>query len=376
MRIRSWVIAILAMLAILAGLGGYKTIEITRAIAAAASYPEQRETVQGARAEPGTFTTSARTVGTVIALRHVELRNELAGRVTEVTFDSGDVVEAGQVLVRFDTAQEEADLAALKAEADLAKLTLERQQRLVKTQAASEATLDQARSQLAALRARMQGMEVQIAKKTLHAPFKARVGLRDLHPGAYLSEGTLITGLQGVSDDAYVDFAFPQDIAPLLAGSGTVALSGAQLPGGTAVARIVARDAAVDDGARSLRLRAMVPGLGGVLTPGAFVDVVAETGAPRPALFVPLTAVRRAPHGDHVFVLAQEGDQIRARQRFVRLGPVRGPEVAVLSGLEAGEMLAADGSFKLREGLLVTVNGLYTRPGGEPGTDPASAPAH
>ena len=100
------------------------------------------------------------------------------------------------------------------------------------------------------------------------------------------------------------------------------------------------------------------------LRPGAFVDVVAVIAPPRPALLVPLTAVRRAPYGEHVFVLVEEEGQSRARQRVVQTGPVQGTDIVVTDGLAEGELIAGAGSFKLREGLLVQM----TDPpeGGEP----------
>src|ERR671910_398998 len=161
----------------------------------------------------GEWAASTRAVGTVVALRQVELRNELAGTVVEMGFASGDIVEAGQVLVRLDTSEERAALAAAQAEARLAKVVFDRRDRLRSSDAVSALDLDRAREELAAATARVTSLEAGIAKKTLLAPFRARVGLTDLQPGAYLDESTRIAMLQGVDADAYVDFALPQDMA-------------------------------------------------------------------------------------------------------------------------------------------------------------------
>ena len=74
--------------------------------------------------------------------------------------------------------------------------------------------------------------------------------------------------------------------------------------------------------------------------------------------------MRRAPYGDHVFVLVDEDGQSRARQRAVQTGPVQGTEIVVTDGLAEGELIAAAGSFKLREGLLVQI--ANPPEGGEP----------
>jgi membrane fusion protein, multidrug efflux system len=286
-------------------------------------------------------------------LRQVEIRNELAGTVVEMGFASGDIVEAGQVLVRLDTREEDASLAAAQADARLAQVVFDRRDRLRSSPAISELDLDRAREELAAATARVANLEAVIAKKTLVAPFRARVGLTDLQPGAYLDTGTRIAMLQGVDPDAYVDFALPQDMAAAIRPGVSVKLAGAQIPGGSVAAEIVAEDASVDATNRAVRFRAIARGLGERLRPGAFVDVVAVTAPPRPALLVPLTAVRRAPYGQHVFVLVDEDGRSRARQRVVHTGAVQGTDIVVTDGLAEGELIAGAGSFKLREGLLV-----------------------
>jgi membrane fusion protein (multidrug efflux system) len=360
----AWAVVVLAVATTAGGLGYYKYVEISTAIAAAEASPEPSEAVEAVRVRRGEWTASTRAVGTVVALRQVEIRNELAGTVVEMGFASGDIVEAGQVLVRLDTSEEDASLAAAQADARLAQVVFDRRDRLRSSPAISELDLDRAREELAAATARVASLEAVIAKKTLVAPFRARVGLTDLQPGAYLDEGTRIAMLQGVDPDAYVDFALPQDMAAAIRPGVSVELRGAQIPDGSVAAEIVAEDASVDATNRAVRFRAIARDLGEKLRPGAFVDVVAVTAPARPALLVPLTAVRRAPYGQHVFVLVNENGQLRARQRVVQTGAVQGTDIVVTDGLAEGELIAGAGSFKLREGLLVQMT--EASAGGEP----------
>jgi membrane fusion protein (multidrug efflux system) len=354
-RLLAWLAVLLAVTAIIGGLGYYKYTEINAALAAAAAMPEPSEHVEAVQVRRGEWTATAGAVGTVVALRKVELRSELAGTVVEVGFRSGDIVEEGQVLVRLDAREQEAALAAAAAEARLARTTLERRESLRAGQTVSQQAVDDAREETAVAEAHVHELEVGIAKKTIRAPFRGRVGLTDLQPGAYLDVGSPITMLQGVGPDAYVDFALPQGTASMLNAGQTVTLEGPQFPGGGAQARIVAEDAEVDGLSRAVRFRALASDLGETLRPGSFVDVTAVTAPARETLYVPLTAVRRASFGEHVYLLSQEDGVLRARQRIIETGPVVDQDVVVLEGLNEGDVVAGAGSFKLREGLLVQI---------------------
>jgi membrane fusion protein (multidrug efflux system) len=124
-------------------------------------------------------------------------------------------------------------------------------------------------------------------------------------------------------------------------------------------AEIVAVDARVDPSTRNATVRAEIHAGAHGPAPGASVRVQIPTGAPLAASAVPVSALRKGPSGDHVFVLVQDAQgATRARQRDVVTGPVIGDDVLIAAGLAAGESVAASGSFKLHEGALVAVAGL------------------
>ena len=355
-QLAAWLVVILGMAGLAGGLGLYKHREIQAAQIAAAASPEPVEAVDTAAVRRGAWSLSARAIGTVVAKKQLEIRNELAGSVSEIGFQSGAIVDQGQLLVQFDVRQERASLAATEAEAQLAKQTLDRRIGLTSSPAFSPQEVDRARAESAAATARASSLEVAIEKKRIVAPFKAHVGITDLQPGAYLEAGTLIGRLQGIDDDAFVDFSLPQDSAAALHPGSTVTISGAAIPGGSATAKIAAVDDSIDSSNRAVRFRAVAAGLGQALRPGTFLDVVAEISKPHDAVFVPLTAVRRSPDGQHVFVIVDDQGKMRAKQRGVETGVVQDDEIVIEKGLVADEIIAASGSFKLRDGLAVQVD--------------------
>jgi membrane fusion protein (multidrug efflux system) len=121
-------------------------------------------------------------------------------------------------------------------------------------------------------------------------------------------------------------------------------------------ARIVALDARIDSTTRNAMVRARIEHAANAPAPGASVRVRIPVGPAGKAVAVPVSALRKGPEGDHVFVLtADQKGKTRAHVRTVRSGTVLGDDVLIHSGLEAGEQVATSGSFKLREGVLVAV---------------------
>lgn len=349
----SWLIILAAIAGIGGGLAYYKQKELAAASAAASAAWEPAVSVASSRARAGTWSVTAKAIGTVVALRALELKNETAGVIATIGFASGDIVEPGQVLVAFDARGEQAALAAAQAEVQLADLTLVRRTKLRKSSAFSEQDFDRARLELETLKARASVLAVAVEKKTIKAPFRARIGITSLQPGSYLEAGTLIATLQGVDEDSYVDFALPQESAARVQAGSKVTISSAAIDGGIATAVVEAESEGVDPTRRTVGFRARLTGLGKRLRPGMFVDVSVVTSDPVATVLVPLTALRRSAHGEHVFVLAESEGKLRAQYRVVETGPAQGSEVAIDTGLQVGERVATDGSFKLTDGALV-----------------------
>jgi membrane fusion protein, multidrug efflux system len=353
---RRW-IASLALIGAVLGTGvllaAWKHNANRDAEAASANQPEPIEVVTLATAEPRQHQQATTAVGTVLALRSITLKNEVPGTVQRVSLTPGQVVEAGAVLVMLDVSVEQADLRALEAQAKLAETTLGRLERLVERGAVAQDQVDQARTQRDVALAQTERLRALIAKKTIRAPFHARVGLANVHPGQYLNAGEELTTLQGVSEEAHVDFAVAQSVAAGLRVGSTVKVSTGE---GTTplVARIVAIDARVDSTTRNTTIRARLAANAQSPSPGASVRVLVPVGVSSAAVAIPVSALRKGPDGDHVWVIAPDSAGVpRAHERMVQSGPVLDDTVILLGGLTAGEQVAATGSFKLREAVRV-----------------------
>jgi membrane fusion protein (multidrug efflux system) len=324
-------------------------------LAASAHQPEPMESVTVAVARSVEHRPTTTSIGTVLALRSISLKNELAGTVREVRLVPGQVVDAGTLLVALDVSVEEAELKAHEAQAALARRLLARRQNLSHELATTQEEVDRARAELDVAQAQIARAKAIIGRKTIRAPFRARVGIADIHPGQYLNEGTLLTTLQGVGDAVHVDFTVAQQAAATLRQGETVEVfaAGSSVP---IMAEVIAVDARVDPTTRNAVVRARIEGADSAPAPGASVRVRVPVGPARTAVAVPVSALRKGPGGDQVFVVETDRDgKVRAHARQVESGTILGDEVTLYGGVAAGEQVATVGSFKLRDGILVAI---------------------
>ncbi len=347
----AWFLSIVAVFSLIGVLAGVKTMQVMAAIAYGESFPEPEEAVIEAVAESRMVTPVTTAIGELQAKNIVDLRIERSGVVRAVNFKSGEEVPAGTVLVQIDISEEEAELAAARVDASRADKEAARQKKLFKDNAGTESRFQEAEAVAAAARARVAALETAIDRKTIRAPFAGRVGITDLKPGQYVSEGDLVTRLVGLDDEIFVDFALPQaaalafdDREPI-----TVDIGGKKVP-----AQVVAREPAIDATSRSLGFRAVIKDPERRFPAGSLVTVSVPIGDPQEAVVIPRTALMRSPYGDTVFIIEEREGELRARATIVKVGDILGAdEVVIESGLEPGARIAADGVFKLRDGALV-----------------------
>jgi membrane fusion protein, multidrug efflux system len=348
------------LLAFVAGIGLVKFFQIKAAMAQGASWQPPPEAVTSVVTHVEHWSSSLGAIGSVVAVHGVTVSADLPGMVRKIEFESGHHVGAGDVLVRLDTSQEEQQLAAAESQRDLTKLNLERSRQLLERQVISQAEYDQVAAEAKQAEARAGETRATIQRKTIRAPFAGVLGLRQVNLGQYLTGGDPVVSLQSM-DPIYVDFSLPQqDVASLKVGAAVrVSADGIVIP--ESEGRITAINAVVDAETRNVQVQATFRNPKGQLRPGMFVQVQASFGRGDSVIALPASAVSYAPYGNSVFVVSDmkgpNGKTYRGvQQRFVKLGPGRGDQVSVLSGLKPGEEIVSSGVFKLRSGAAILVN--------------------
>ena len=197
--VKRLILMLVVMALFIAGLGFLKFRQFQAMAGQAFTPPPEAVTTIVAKQENWPATLSQ--IGTMAAVQGVTVSADLPGIVDRIAFDSGKWVQQGDVLVRLDTRQEEAQLAAVEANRDLARLNFTRMQGLVNEGAISRAEYDQAAAEQKATEARVGEIRATIARKTIRAPFSGILGIRQVNLGQYLAGGDPVVGLQSLQPD-------------------------------------------------------------------------------------------------------------------------------------------------------------------------------
>jgi len=352
------ILALIGLVILIVILGTIKALQIGAMIDQGKKFVPPPETVTSTIVKTDSWETALTAVGTLNAVQGVTVAAEIVGKVVNITFDAGNAVKKGDVLIRQDTSSEEAQLPGALAQVKLTRLNLERAEQLLAKGMIARVDRDNAVANAEQAQALADNIKAAIAKKTIRAPFSGHLGIRQVNLGQLLKEGDPIVTLQSL-DPIYVDFTLPEQQFSMVHRGLSVHVTSDALPGEMIEGRVTAISPEVDADTRNIKVEATVNNQGQRLRPGMFVNVSVGLPARQTVLAIPATAVLYAPYGDSVFVIEEakggKGSKV-LRQQFVRLGQKKGDFIAVTSGLKDGDSIVSTGVFKLRNGQSVVID--------------------
>ena len=332
------------------GLLAYKSGQI----AGAKSKPAPAEVVESVRIDPvqeSEFRQSTSAIGTVVAPQWMTVRTESSGRINALHVGSGQTVKKGDLLLELDCSVEIASRKSAQAKLNMATRALKRLTGLSESGAVSSTELEQSQFDKESAEAEIERLDAVIAKRSLRAPYDARVGLINVSVGQYLPEGVELTTLTGTDNRFYVDFAIPQSISSSIHLGQQVEV---RVQGKRFDAAVIAVDARSDRFTRNLMVRAECDAPDGRPSPNDSVNVFVEYGPKNKAVAIPASAVLRSPEGSFVYtVVADDKGVDRAVRRPVKTLQTVENTVVIQEGLALGDRVISQGSFKLRPGLAV-----------------------
>ncbi len=352
----------------IAGIAGVKFALIMKGMAMGKLFAPPPPSVTIIVAKTQTWQPVLSVIGSLKAVNGVTVSTDLAGIVSEIAFESGASVKKGDLLVRLDTRQEAAQLRSAEARRDLTEANLDRQRELISKKAVAQTDFDSANSEFRQADAAVEQARAMIARKTILAPFDGLLGIRQANVGQYLNVGASIVPLQSL-DPIYVQFALPQQHLDQVAAGGKLRISASGIKGEEFEGRISAIDSLVDESTRNILIQGTVANPGEKLRPGMFVNVEVLLPETPGVVAVPASSINYAPLRDSVFIVRDkagpDGKPAQVvEEHFVKLGPSRGDQVSILSGVKEGDRVVTSGAFKLQSGLVVKISDLI-RPGNE-----------
>jgi membrane fusion protein (multidrug efflux system) len=301
--------------------------------------------VEAAAAVTDTVIESIEATGQIEAIQAVELRPDVEGRITEILYREGQIVERGAPLFKIDDAELTAQVAQAEAQRDLARQALARTRELLAQNASSAADLERAEATARGADAQYDLLRVRLNRTVVRAPFAGVAGRRLVSLGDYVNTTTPLVQLQTVNPQRAV-FRVPERYAGDVRPGQTVEFRIASRPNLTFEGDVEFVDPVVELPGRTILVKALVPNGQRTLHAGMFIDARLATQSRSDAVVIPEDAVLPLQNAQIVWVAADG----KAERREVRLG-VRTPGfVEVRSGITAGELVVVGGAERLFPG--------------------------
>jgi len=363
--IKRMAIMLIAVGIVLGGIYGFQMFKATMIKKFMEGMRSPPQTVSAGKAARSEWQPKLEAVGSLRAVKGADLSLEVAGVVDTITFNSGDDVEQGTLLLKLRSDDDQAKLESLQATADLNEITYDRDQKQFKLQAVSQATIDTDAANLKNARAQVAQQQAILDKKFLRAPFAGHLGIRAVDLGQYLGAGTVIVTLQAL-DPIFVDFFVPQQSVDQVRLGQPATVKVDAFKDQTFSGEISAINPKVDSSSRNVQIRATLKNADHKLLPGMYATIDIATGSPQDYITLPQTAITFSPYGNTVYVVDDKGKdasgkpQLIARQTFVTTGATRGDQIAVLKGVNEGDTIVTSGQIKLHNGSTLLIDNSIT----------------
>ena len=368
--IKRFIIAFILLVLVVGGIVGFNIFRDNAIKQYFATMKQPPSTVSTVEVKPMDWAPGIEAIGTVSAVRGVDLTVETTGIVKDIAFHANQKVEAGSLLLQLDDEVERADLDSAKAQAAVDQLALKRARELQKRGVGSDSTLDNAQAQAAASASQVAKLQAVLDQKQITAPFGGTAGIPKIDLGQYLAPGTAVVTLQDL-DTMRVDFTVPEQQLPDLKIGQPVRL-GLTDDDLKFEGKVIGIDPKVDPSTRLASVRAEISNPSGALTPGQFAQVRVQLPAEENIIALPETALTTSLYGDYVYVVVPadkdgkptsgkveadgKNQNLVARQVFVKIGRRSEGRVEIKEGVKAGDVVVNAGQNRLTNGAAVTID--------------------
>jgi membrane fusion protein (multidrug efflux system) len=324
-----------------------------------ASRPIPEFSVTSVTAKYSDWTPHLRAIGFIEPKQGVTISNEIAGRIVEINFKSGQQVEKGDILILLDMEVEKANLKSAKGKLPAVKRQYDRLVSLLKKGSVSQGKVDEAQADFLSLQGQIESYEATISRRIIRAPFTGVVGLRNVYMGQYLAVGTNITRLENMSEMRLRFTIAQNDLGKINIGQKMDIFVDAR-EGVAFTGEISAIEPAVNYQSGVIQVQATIPNTESLLRSGMFAKANIILPVKKDQIVLPETAITYTLYGETVYLLTEKTDDsgkrfLQANQQIVSLGMGRDGDIHILSGVKAGDVVVTSGQIRLSNGSHVKV---------------------
>jgi membrane fusion protein (multidrug efflux system) len=339
-----------AIIAILLILTGYYLWSIKQSAGGGAQAPQGGGLpVAVYRVEAKPLSDDLLAVGTLQADEAVTVKSEIPGKIDNIGFAEGQLVQKGDLIVEIDSRMYEQEVERTKAVYDLAQSTYQRNSDLSRVGAASKQSRDEARSSYIESKAAYEKANIDYSKTKIQAPFDGMIGMRAVSNGDYLNIGSVITEIVAINP-VKVEFALPEKYFAVLKEGLTLFITVDSWPGRQFEGSIYAINPQIDPATRNIVAKAVIKNDDKLLRPGMFGYVTIHVDVNEKALMIPEESL--IPNGEKVMVMKVIDGKVVSGE--VKIGTRNKGMVEITSGVAEGDAVITAGHMKVRDGMPVT----------------------
>lgn len=290
--------------------------------------------------------------GSTVPNEAVSITSEVAGKIIRINFREGEYAKDGQVLVKLDDDELQAERKRLVVQRQLNEKIAERLKALYDKEGVSLQEYEVAAAEVEKTEADIALLDAQLKKRVIRAPFAGRLGLRMVSEGSYLSPGTPIVSLVSINP-IKLEFDIPEKYSRTIETGSRVdfRLDGQK---NSFQATVVAREPNINPETRTLRFKAQAPNPGSHILPGAFANVKVELQEYTGAILVPTQAIIPELNDKKVFRYKNG----KAQQVIVTTGIRQERNIQILEGLSVGDTILTTGLLQVQPGAPVRITKL------------------
>lgn len=290
------------------------------------------------------------TIGELKANASVIIHSEINGCIKEVAFVEGSSVSKGDLLIRIDDEQFQAELRSYKAQLQAANAEFERISQMRNRGVGSGREYDKALAEMNIAKSKVEMAEAQLKKTEIRAPFDGTIGIIDVGVGTFVQTNQELVTLVDQTP-IKVKFGVPGKFVNDVGIGQSVELKVDAAKNRVFKGTVEAVDSHVDPATNSVWLRASVPNEDGILKAGLFSNVTLVIGEQSDTITVDESAVERIGEQEFVWVV----ERGKARRTGVLTGVRDRGRIEVVAGLKPEQIVVVSGQLRLSEGTWVKV---------------------